>query len=67
MKLSNVSMLSPQMNELLSTLICTLIHGHLVVMLNNLDPVVVPDEGEVELDEDGDVSDDEEVRFLNID
>jgi hypothetical protein len=32
-----------------------------------LDPVVVPDEGEVGLDEDGDVSDDEKVRVLNID
>ena len=33
-------MLSPQMNKLLSTPICTLIRGYSVAMLDNLDPVV---------------------------
>ena len=59
-------MLSPQTNELLSIWICTLICGHLVAMLENLDPMVLPDGGEVGLDEDGGVSDDEEARVLNI-
>jgi hypothetical protein len=60
-------MLSPQTNELLPTRICTSIRGHLVTMLDNLDPVVLPDAGEFGLDEDRGESDDEEARILNID
>ena len=59
-------MLSPQTNELLSTRICTSICGHLVVMLDNLDPVVLPDGREFGLDEDGGVSDDEEAKPCTI-